>query len=194
MAARSRTRRRASPATVPAVSDTASSDAAAVDRLIRELIETDREATSEEVGRIVGHIAAAPFDPRVVPVAVDHRALTHEGRTLGSRENALVYHLVQRVVVERQWAEGTTPERYLADLRQAVRTPDARLVVYFRRGGHIAVTVTPTDRVLSPGRRGVGELPNLLVVYSADRGIIVTGYQFSTIEATGIPRDARWLR
>ena len=163
-------------------------------RLIRALIQAGREATSEEITRVVGHIAAAPFDPRVVPAAAEHRALTYHGRTLGDRADALFYHLVQRVVVERQWADGTTAERYLADLRDAVRAPDARLAVYFRRGGYIGVTVTPTAHVLPSDRRGVGELPNLLVVYSADRGMIVTGYQFSTIEATGIPKEARWLK
>lgn len=165
-----------------------------MDRLIRELVQTGREATSEEVERVIAHIAAAPFDPRAVRVAADHRPLTYHRRALGHREDALFYHLVQRVVVEAQWADGTTAECYLADLRDAVRAPDARLAVYARRGGHIAVTVTPTDRVLPPRRRGIGELLNLLVVYSADRGMIVTGYQFSTIEATGIPREARWLK
>lgn len=165
-----------------------------MEELIRTLIQTGREATRAEVRRIIGHVAAAPFDPCAVPVSTDQRALTYQGSPLGSRADALFYHLVQRVVVERQWAAGTTPDRYLADLRQAVCVPQARLAIYFRRGGHIAMTVTPTDRVLPPSRRGVGELPNRLVVYSADRGIIVTGYQFSTIEATGIPKEVRWLK
>jgi len=34
----------------------------------------------------------------------------------------------------------------------------------------------------------------LLVIYSADRGIIVTGYQFSELPETGIPSEARWLK
>jgi hypothetical protein len=165
-----------------------------MDRVIRELIQTRRAATSEEIEHIVADIAAAPFDPRAVPVATDHRALTYQGRTLGNREDALFYHLVQRVVVERQWADGTTAERYVTDLRRAMRAPEARLAIYARRGGHIAITVTPTDLAIPPRRRGIGELPHLLVVYSADRGIIVTGYQFSAIEATGIPNEARWLK
>jgi hypothetical protein len=34
----------------------------------------------------------------------------------------------------------------------------------------------------------------LLVVYSGDRGIILTGYQIAGIQAVAIPEDARWLR
>jgi len=37
-------------------------------------------------------------------------------------------------------------------------------------------------------------LPDMLVVYSPDRGIILTGYQVSNLDRTGIPAEARWLR
>ncbi len=37
-------------------------------------------------------------------------------------------------------------------------------------------------------------LPEILVVYSADRGMIITGYQLSSLSQTGIPAEARWLR
>jgi hypothetical protein len=37
-------------------------------------------------------------------------------------------------------------------------------------------------------------LPLLLVVYSADESVIVTGYQFSNWEAVNLPEDALWLK
>jgi len=41
--------------------------------------------------------------------------------------------------------------------------------------------------------RGVDALPWVLVVFSADRGTIVSGYQTSTDLLTNIPGDALWL-
>lgn len=89
---------------------------------------------------------------------------------------------------------GTAAQQYVADLRQAVRSVTARLIVFERRGGFIAATITETDRVISAERQGPSVLSNLLVVYSADRGTILTGYQFFTLTQTGIPRGARWLK
>jgi hypothetical protein len=117
-----------------------------VDQLIRELIQSQRRATPQEINQIVARMATAPFDPpRVRPVPTQDRRLTYQERTLGAREDSLFYHLVKRVVDEEQWADGTTAQQYLADLVQAVRSPHARLAVFERRGGHIAATVTSTD-------------------------------------------------
>jgi hypothetical protein len=99
---------------------------------------------------------------------------------------------VKRVLVEEQWIEGTTAAKYLADLREAVRSPDARLVVYRRRGGPLAAVLAPnTVPVL---RRGPKPQPFLYVVYSADRGIIVSGYQASGLAEINVPAGARWLK
>jgi hypothetical protein len=106
----------------------------------------------------------------------------------------LFFHLVKRVVVEEQWRDGTTAEQYLADLRRSIRAPAARLVAYADRGGAIAATITPTVAVVPEARLGAQAQANLLVIYSADRGIIVTGYQFSTLGKTRIPPEAVWLR
>lgn len=80
------------------------------------------------------------------------------------------------------------------DLRQAVRDPRSKVVVYNRRSGPIAATVTPTDNILPTTRRGSRALANLLVIYAVDRGTIITGYQFSARDKAGIPQEARWLR
>ncbi len=39
-------------------------------------------------------------------------------------------------------------------------------------------------------RRTPDSLPMVLVVYSADRGIILSGYQVSSLDRTGIPQEA----
>ncbi len=165
-----------------------------VDRLIRALIGAGRAATPDDAGRIVARMATVPFDPRVVRVKAEHRGLSYQGQRPDARADALTYHLAQRVVLDEQWVRGTTAQQYVADLRQAVCSATARLIVFERRGGFIAATITETDRVISAERQGPSVLSNLLVVYSADRGTILTGYQFSTLTQTGIPRGARWLK
>ncbi len=165
-----------------------------VDRLIRELIQTGRAATPDEVERIVERMATAPFDTRLVRVRLTARGASYQGHTLGARADSLTFHLVKRVVLDQQWATGTTADQYVADLRRAVRVPASHLAVYERQGGSIAAIVTSTDQVLPSARRGPAELPNLVVIYSADRGIIVSGYQFSTLERTSVPQEARWLK
>ena len=68
------------------------------------------------------------------------------------------------------------------------------LGVYERRGGSIAVTLTPTRDVVPVERQGDEPYPNLLVVFSADRGIILTGHLVAGLQTTSIPENARWLK
>lgn len=164
------------------------------DRLIQELIVTRREATDNEIERIVERMATVSFEATERSVPVDDRGASYQGQTLGAKSDPLTYHLIKRVAIDKQWADGTTAEQYVADLRQAVRDPAARLAVYQRRGGPIAASVTPTARVLPPERQGRRPQPELLVIYAPERGIIISGYQFSRLENTGVPEEARWLR
>jgi hypothetical protein len=162
--------------------------------LIRELVRTRRPASYDEVEQMLARMATAPFLSRPLAVPPADRGAEYQGKPLGRRADSGTYHLVKRVVIEEQWADGTTLDSYLNDLRRAVRDPSARLVVFERRGGALAATVTPTERVLTPERRGAQTLPHLLVIYSADRGMIVTGYQFSAVERVGISQEATWHR
>jgi hypothetical protein len=164
-----------------------------IDSLIREIIATRRPVLAAEIDAIVDRIASAPFDPQPdIPVLTRHRGLTYLRQTLGSRASSLTYHLVKRVLVERQWAFGTSAAGYLTDLRQAARSEGARVTVYKRRGGDMAAIV---DRNRIPlVRLGPGALSWLLVVFSADRGTIVSGYQTSIASPSNIPEDALWLR
>jgi hypothetical protein len=165
-----------------------------VDRLIRGLIASGRAASRQEIAAIVDRMASAPFEPRAFRVPVRHRNLEYLGQPLGARSPSLSYHLVKRVLVERQWAVGTTEQQYLDDIRRAVGATGSRLAIYERQGGALAATVTRTAIVVPADRRGARSLPALVVIYSADRGIIVTGYQCSAISELSIPPEARWLR
>ena len=52
--------------------------------------------------------------------------------------------------------------------------------------------VFATNRV-PPRRLGPGSKPWLLIVYSADRGMLVSGYQTYAAPPSNIPGDALWL-
>ncbi len=138
------------------------------DLLIRDLIWTGRAATAEEIDRITQRMASSPFP-------------------------ALRAHLARRLI-ERQWIVGTTEQEYVDDLRRAIRDDAARVAVYRRRGGNLAAVLAPSERILPTQRRGARWLPVLFVVYSADRDIILSGYQASSLRTIALPEDIRWLR
>ncbi|HET7037316.1 MAG TPA: hypothetical protein VFI42_16645 [Thermomicrobiaceae bacterium] len=162
------------------------------DLLIRELIATKRAATEAEIDAIIERMATAPFNQQVVRVPTRIRGVSYQGQTLGTQADSLFLHLVRRVVEDQQWALGTTEQEYLADLRAAIRDPAARLLVYERQGGPIAVILAPSN--VPPSRRGPTALPLFVVVYSADHGSLISGYLASSQVAVNVPGDARWLR
>lgn len=160
------------------------------DRLIREILRTRQVASQEEADSILERVAAAPFmgEVRVPP---RHRGLTYGGREVGAWEDSLFYHLAKRVD-EGQWAEGTTEEEYLDDLRSAASDRSSQLALYTLRGGNIAAVVS--DNPVPEERRGPDALDHLFVAYSADRATIITGYQVSSIETLNLSEDPLWLR
>ena len=165
-----------------------------VDALIRELIRARRDATTREIEEIIERVATAPFNPGRERVPTAERGLVYRGRIIRRDEDSLFRHLVKRVLLDRQWPVGTTEDQYLADLRGAVRASSVRLAVYQRRDGCMAATLAHTDEAMLPVQRGAAWLPELLVVYSADRGMLISGYQVSGLETTGVPKGARWLK
>lgn len=150
--------------------------------------------TESDVDQIVERIASAPFEPRQATVPPDWRGLFYLGHELRAREPSLMLHVFTRVVVERQWAFGTNAESYLADVRSAVRSPYARIAAYRRRGGAIVAVVASTEAVVEAARRGAKTLSLFVVAYSADRGIIVTGYQASDLTTVSVPEEVQWLK
>ena len=163
-----------------------------VDALIRDVIGGMRTPVPNDGPTILAHIATAPFDPRPdVIVPTKDRGLVYEGRVIGARASALTLHLAKRIVGDAEWSVTTSPDEYVADLKAAVRRPDVRLGLYKRRGGYIVAAISPNG--VPSERLGPRAKPWLLVVYSADRGTIITGYQVAAVPPTGIPEDALWL-
>jgi hypothetical protein len=164
-----------------------------VDAPIREVITTSRQTLPLERDAIVERIASAPFDPRTdATVPMKDRGLIYRGTTLEARAPALHFHLVKRVVADRQWADGTSSPEYLSDLRRAVRATDARIMLYRRRGGCLAAVVARNR--IEPARLGSEAAPWILVVFSADLGTIITGYQIASAVQLNLPEDVLWLR
>ncbi len=163
-----------------------------IDQLIRHLIDTGRPTKPGEVQLIIDHVANAPFDPGVRRVGTEYRGLAYGGRILGSNENSLFLHLAIRVVADQQWATDTTASDYLEDLQQAVRDPSARLAVYKRRGGNMASVIAPNT--VPASRLGPEALPFIYVIYYADRGIVISGYQVSSVDKVSLPGSERWLK
>ena len=101
--------------------------------------------------------------------------------------------MVKRIMVDGQWRIGTTAPQYVEDLRTAIQDAATRIDVFEQRGGVISVAIAATSVAVPANRLEPSPLESLLVVYSADRDIIVSGYQFSSMEEVSIPEEARWL-
>jgi hypothetical protein len=126
-------------------------------------------------------------------VPVDERGLMYGSRRLLPWDDSLFVHLVRRVVLDQAWTMGTTAEEYLQDLHRAARVGGVRLAVYTRRGGAIVGILASTTSAVPAVRLGSGASQLLFVVYSADRGFIISGYQVPSRDVLAIPEDAQWL-
>lgn len=113
-----------------------------------------------------------------------------DGEALEDRASSLRVHLAQRIF-EGQWHPGTSADQYLADLRSAVIQDDTRIAVYERQGGAIAAALA--TNTIPADRLGEQRQQYLFIVYSAERGTIITGYQTEGMSELSIPETVRWL-
>lgn len=174
---------------------TGSDDSYPADQLIHDLIAHPRAATVEEIRLITERIASAPFNTEIQNVPSRERGQTYRGVRLGKRAASLTLHLVRRVVDDEQWAVGTTADAYVESLRRAIRDPHAHLALYRQWGMRdMAAIIAPTRNALGPEQVGPEAEANIIVVYNATRGILTSGYQFSTMDRVYISGDALWLR
>jgi hypothetical protein len=162
-----------------------------VDDLIQDLCRQPRQPTVIEMAQIRDRLSSAPFSTQTVRVPVRDRGYVYLGQRLESRASSDFLHLVRRVVIDRQWAHGTTIDEYLSDLRQLALVPSSDFVVYDRGQGPIAAVIGPNST--PPERLGPMALPYLFVVYSADRSCIITGYQISDIRELHVSDGPLWL-
>ncbi len=114
------------------------------------------------------------------------------GRELRAREDSLTAHVAARVLRDKQWREGSTKEDFLSDVRRVFLHPDIALAVYETRRTNFAGAVAP--KTVPANRRGSDAGDYIVVLYSADRGRIITTYQAEDENSTRIPERARWIR
>jgi len=165
------------------------------DTLVRELIQTGREPTPDEVQRIVHHVASAGFNSQLVRVRPEHQGLLYQGTVLGARATSLEYHIVERVVVYEQWAYGTAAGQFVDDLHRLVAHPSTQIVLHRRMAGWSMVGfLGRTGSVVPADRRGAQARDLLWVDYSGDRGIIVTGFMVAHPADPDYGRVVRWIQ
>jgi hypothetical protein len=140
---------------------------------LQALVASPRQVTAAERTSIVRHIASAEFNRDGVTTEEQIRGLTYLGRTVEPWADSLFVHLVRRVLVQRQWADGTTEAMYLADLREAVlhTAADVRLGL---------ASALPTVQITAPltvpeERRGPRAQPWIVVIYAPNRDRLVSG-------------------
>ena len=136
---------------------------------IPSVLRGDFLPTASQLGALRLHIMRAPF----------------------ITETSLLIHSERRIA-DQQWRRGITADQYLGNLRSAVEVAD-HLLLYERHGGAMAAAVARTEAVVEESNRGSRTLPWLIVVYSVDRDRIITGYQFSGLDALAIPEAAFWF-
>ncbi|MFB0545626.1 MAG: hypothetical protein ACETWB_01830 [Anaerolineae bacterium] len=150
------------------------------DTLILALIASNRQASDEELRRIVAHLARAPFASRPVRVTrwLREQSAQRDKILTETKLPSVEIHLLKRVYIDQQWPLGTTALTYLADLHQAVQHPEAEIWTY-------RYYEEPMVGVLAPSH--VRNVPNpqpfIYVAYNPRFGTIVTGYQTSGPEA-----------
>lgn len=163
------------------------------DRLVRDLIRLRRTPTLDDRQRVIERLQTTPFNPRIAPIRPEDRGLRAAGVELNEPTDELSYHLVVRIAGDRQWTATTDRDSYLADLRRAAGIEHADIALSYLRGGNIVLAAAPTHEAVPESRRGPGSLPLTVVVYSADRGLLLTGYQASSLDKIRIAEDALWL-
>jgi hypothetical protein len=161
------------------------------DLLIRALLDSGRQPTTEEIQAILQRLASAPFNPREIPVDVALVGRTYLGQVIPARAEASLAHLWKRVLIDEQWAAGTTVNQYLADLRASVLSGQIRIMIAVIRespsAGALAPNLTPSERL------GPNAGPLVFVGYSVNGGMITTGYQTVNQQSLRLPGNARWL-
>jgi hypothetical protein len=151
-----------------------------VAQLILTLIRTNRQATTEELQQIITTAAQAPFSSRPLKItrwlrqALEARGLRVPSEKLPSVE----IHLLKRMHLDRQWPLGTTRDQFIADLHHAVQHPNVQVWTYRWLGEAFVGFLAPSH---------IQNVSNseayIFVAYSADYGVIKTGFQASSLEA-----------
>ena len=151
-----------------------------VDALILSLIAASRQASEDELQRIVTHLAQASFAPRLVRLTrwLRDQLATRGVALQGDKVSAVEAHLLKRIHLDRQWPPDATADDYLADLHRAMLHPAAQVWTYRYYGEPMIGFLSPSHMQNVPSPQ-----PFIFVAYNPRYGAIVTGYQASGPDA-----------
>jgi hypothetical protein len=117
------------------------------------------------------------------------------GYAVPDRPTSLTYHWAKHVLGDQQWTSSTTESMYFDDLRRAIRHPSSRLLVQTSRtNDNVAIIIAESIEIVPVERLGGRYGPELLVVYSADIGKILSGYMTTSSSGTTSIPETVWLR
>ena len=167
-----------------------------VDALIRQLISGDRIPSEQDAADILDHIAGSTFymGRRNIPRPLQD-LMREQGYPVPERGDDLIYHWAKHVLGARQWTPETTAAEYFRYVIDAVVHPDVRLITQVARSGHhVAVAICSVHGVVPIFRWGPQVGTDLIVVYSADVGRIVSAYMTASASQITSRAGTVWLR
>ena len=102
-----------------------------MDPLIRNLVTEQNKASAEQLDRIAGHVAAAPFAEDLLEVDEPLWGGFWQGDVIapGYQLPAVELALLRAVRLDKNWPEHTTVPQFLADLRQTILDPQVAIRV-----------------------------------------------------------------
>lgn len=164
--------------------------------LIREIGESGRDITDDELRRLRAHLATRSL-PRPTMARADDElgGLEWQGRILrgGDWLPRLEAKYLKHVVVNEEWPAETTFDEYAESLARAVQNPNGG--GYLEWGENVWKL---TFVVRSPRRAAPGDRPCIVVMFYPERDFWVTGFQYlaglARLRRQRLSRGGRWLR
>lgn len=167
-----------------------------VDVAIRDILQAQRPPSVSDAGAVVERMASATFKTgrRRLPQPLLELMSLH-GYSTDQRMTELTFHWAKHVLGDGQWSPEIDEVTYLEHLRRVVEYPESRL--FLQRRNHrssAAIAIANTVDIVPPELCGSGGGTEIVVVYSADLGKILSGYMIDTsLTITSEPRTI-WLR
>lgn len=166
-----------------------------IDIVIRDIIARRHTPTTGDVERIIERMRTSTFSLARRDIAAPLRTLMIEhGHEVPARGNDLIYHWAKHALGDRQWTPQTTVTDQ-DDLQRAVLDPASRLLVRHAYSGHdVTMIVATTDRVIPASRLGEHPGPEVIVVYPATVGRILSEYMVAASQPLTESPSTIWLR
>lgn len=156
----------------------------------------DRQTAEALLARVSG----AAFAEHTVRPYTGIRGQSYLGVELRGRVPSVDAHVAKRVLFDREWAYGTTAGEYVRDLQRAVQQAEfATMHVEYPNSVNRVYAVqvfAQTAEAVPRERLGPKHKPWVCVIYSANHGKIVSGYQMldNDVEQLRAERVVLWTR